>query len=129
MEWSILFIIGCVILGATGEILFKVGVSRLGEFSLGSGAEILSNLAKMAGSHLILAGFLCYGIAAVMWIYALSRLDLSFAYPMYALMYAIIPVAAYVLLREQVPVGRWVGILFIILGVYIVFQFGRTVPV
>ncbi|MDD1651931.1 MAG: EamA family transporter [Methanomicrobiales archaeon] len=128
MEWAILFIIGCVILGASGEILFKVGVGKLGEFNLGSAGEVLSNLVRMAGSPLILAGFLCYGVAAVLWIYALSRLDLSFAYPMYALMYAIIPLAAYFILKEQIPTGRWVGILLIILGVYIVFQFGRNVP-
>jgi drug/metabolite transporter (DMT)-like permease len=56
---------------------------------------------------------------------AISRLDLSFAYPLLALAFAINPLLARPLLGESIPLERWVGILVIWIGVAIISWTGR----
>ena len=65
-------------------------------------------------------GLAAYGLGAVLWLVVLSRLDLSFAYPLLALSYILIPLLSYLVLGENVPALRWVGIAVIFMGVVIV---------
>ena len=59
-------------------------------------------------------------ISVVVWIMALSRVEVSIAYPMLSIGYVVNAVAAYLLFGEAVGVQRLVGIGVIIVGVYIV---------
>jgi drug/metabolite transporter (DMT)-like permease len=53
----------------------------------------------------------------------LSRVNLSFAYPMIALTYVLVPLAAWLFLNEPaIPPIRWVGMCVIIVGVVLVAQ-------
>jgi drug/metabolite transporter (DMT)-like permease len=124
LSWPIGLILVAVALGVSGELLFKTGVGQVPNLDLTSIQGILSSIIAILSNPVILGGFICYGIGAVCWIFVLSRLDLSYAYPMYALMYAFIPIAAHFFLKEQIPTGRWIGILLIVTGVVIVFQVG-----
>jgi multidrug transporter EmrE-like cation transporter len=54
------------------------------------------------------------------WILALSRVEVSIAYPMLSIGYLVNAIAAYMLFGEAVGVQRLVGIGIIILGVYVV---------
>lgn len=125
LSWPIGLVLVAVALGVSGELLFKTGIGQVPTLDLTGIPGIASSVLAILSNPLILAGFVCYGIGAVCWIFALSQLDLSYAYPMYALMYAFIPIAAMVFLKEQIPVGRWVGIALIVTGVVIVFQVGN----
>ena len=55
-----------------------------------------------------------------MWILGLSRVPVIVAYPMLSLGYVINAIAAYYLFGEAVSVTRWLGIGFIIVGVWLV---------
>lgn len=56
----------------------------------------------------------------ILWLVAISRLDLSLAYPLLALAFVLNPLLARLLLGENIPWERWVGILVICIGVVIV---------
>ncbi len=124
MNWALILILVCVFLGVAGELLFKTGAISLKNVDLAISPGTLSSILAILRNPVIIMGFVCYGIASVLWIIVLSRLDLSFAYPLYALMYAFVPIAAMFFLGEHVPVGRWVGILLIVTGVITVFRLG-----
>jgi drug/metabolite transporter (DMT)-like permease len=115
-------------LGVAGELLFKSGAIQLPSLDFSSLPGAASAILSLATNPLILVGFCCYGVGAVLWILVLTRLDLSYAYPMYALMYAFIPLAAHFVLKEQIPAARWIGIALIVTGVLIVFRFGAAPP-
>jgi multidrug transporter EmrE-like cation transporter len=68
----------------------------------------------------ILGGIACYVVSLVLWILALSRVEVSVAYPMLSIGYVVNAVAAYYLFGEAVTATRLVGIGVIVLGVYIV---------
>jgi drug/metabolite transporter (DMT)-like permease len=50
----------------------------------------------------------------------LSRVPVSIAYPLLSLGYVVNAIAAHYLLGEAVTAQRWLGIGFIIVGVYVV---------
>ena len=54
------------------------------------------------------------------WIAGLSRVPVSVAYPMLSLGYVVNAVAAQYLFGEAVSMQRWLGIGFIVLGVWLV---------
>jgi drug/metabolite transporter (DMT)-like permease len=111
-------------LGVAGELLFKTGAMQISSLDFSSFPSALGVVASLLTNPRILLGFCCYGLGAILWILVLTRLDLSYAYPMYALMYAIIPLAAHYVLKEEIPAARWAGIALIVIGVLIVVRFG-----
>jgi len=64
-------------------------------------------------------GLVCYAISVVVWILALSRVDVSIAYPMLSIGYVVNAVAAWQLFDEPMVPGRIIGIGIIIIGVYV----------
>jgi multidrug transporter EmrE-like cation transporter len=125
MNYALILILVCVVLGVAGELLFKTGSISLKNVDLTASPKTLSSVLGLFGNPVIILGFVCYGIASVLWIIVLSRLDLSFAYPVYAFMFALIPLAAFLVFKEQIPVGRWIGIFLIVMGVITVLRVGN----
>jgi drug/metabolite transporter (DMT)-like permease len=59
-------------------------------------------------------------VSLVVWIIGLSRVPVSIAFPMLSLGYVLNAIAAHYLFGEVVTVSRWLGIGFIVLGVWLV---------
>jgi multidrug transporter EmrE-like cation transporter len=60
----------------------------------------------------------------VVWIVALSRVDVSVAYPMLSIGYVVNALLAMWLFGEAVSLQRWIGIGVILIGVTIVARSG-----
>ena len=78
------------------------------------------SVADRVSDSLVLGGLACYVVSVVLWIVALSRVEVSIAYPMLSIGYVVNAIAAYYLLGEQVTPLRFAGIGVIIVGVFIV---------
>jgi len=59
----------------------------------------------------------CTGLGMISWMLVLRRLDLSLAFPALALVYLVVPVAAFFVFREPLPPLRILGLLLILAGV------------
>ncbi len=108
-----------VLLNAVAQLLLKAGTNAVGAFEF-STANIVPVGWKIVTSLPILGGIGCYVVSVVVWILALSRVEVSIAYPMLSVGYVVNAVAAWYLLCEAVPPMRLIGIGIIILGVFIV---------
>jgi len=108
-----------VLLNAVAQLMLKAGTNAIGAFQF-SAANLGPIGWKVATQPFILGGLGCYVVSVVVWILALSRVEVSIAYPMLSIGYVVNAVAAYFLFGEAVGVQRLVGIGIIILGVYIV---------
>jgi drug/metabolite transporter (DMT)-like permease len=64
----------------------------------------------------ILTGFFLYTIGAILWLYVLSKFELSKAYPFASLGYIFSTGIGYLLLHESMSIYRLLGIGFIITG-------------
>ncbi|HET7396136.1 MAG TPA: EamA family transporter [Gammaproteobacteria bacterium] len=116
---SFLLVLTGVMLNAAAQLLLKAGVTRVGEIKLTLNT-ILSAGWKLAFEPHILGGLTCYVISVVVWILALSRVQVSIAYPMLSLGYVVTAVAAWWLMGESLSAIRITGIAVIIVGVYLV---------
>lgn len=108
-----------VLLNAGAQLLLKAGTNSVGQFAF-SRDNILPVGWQLATEPHILGGLVCYVISVVVWIMALSRVEVSIAYPMLSIGYVINALAAWWLFGESLTAMRITGIGFIIVGVYFV---------
>lgn len=116
MVKSLILIVLTVIINTSGQFMVKTGVNRVGAVGLGDPGSLLRALA----SWLVLGGFVVYFVSALLWISILSKTELSWAFPMLSLSYVLTALLSPVLLHEAVSAQRFVGILIICLGVFVV---------
>ena len=115
---SFALILTGVLLNAAAQLLLKAGTNALGVITP-TVAIALALAGAIATNPHFLGGFACYGVSVLVWIVALSRVPVSIAYPMLSIGYVVNALAAGYLFGEALDGGRWLGIGFIIIGVYL----------
>jgi multidrug transporter EmrE-like cation transporter len=119
------WILGGVLLNAVAQLLLKAGASNSGVISLDAGSAVLWRTAVGLAQHpYILGGLACYVVSVIVWIVALSRVEVSIAYPMLSIGYVVNALLAWWLFKEDVNAQRWLGIGVIIVGVVLVARSG-----
>lgn len=117
---NLILILITVCLNTTGQFMMKAGINKIGKIEL---SRFLDYLPRVVTSGFVLGGFFAYAVSAALWIVILSRAELSWAFPMVSLSYVLTAILSPLLLGESFSVQRFIGILVICIGVFIV---GRT---
>lgn len=113
-----------VLLNAVAQLLLKAGAGSVGPIA---GMSALRGVAFDLALHpAIIGGLVCYAISVVVWIVALSRVDVSIAYPMLSVGYVVNALLAMWLFGEAVTLQRWIGIGVILVGVVLVARSGAN---
>jgi len=107
-----------IILAVVGQTITKIGITKIGSFT---SMPIKDFIAKAFLSPLVLLGLFLYVISAVVWFMVLSKIDLSVAYPMLSLGYILILLISYFYLGEPLTLIKFIGVIFICGGVYLIF--------
>ncbi|HUW14522.1 MAG TPA: EamA family transporter [Anaerolineae bacterium] len=108
-----------ILLNVAGQLAMKRGMTAVGVVALqldrfaGTMGQALSN-------GYVLAGIAAYSVSAILWLVLLSRLPLSYVYPAISLGYVVVVLISWAVLREDIPPLRWLGVLAICIGVYLV---------
>jgi multidrug transporter EmrE-like cation transporter len=118
MNYLPLIMLG-VLLNAAAQIFLKEGMRRIGHFEF-VWANIVPIGFQVAGNLFVLGGLLCYVVSVAVWLLVLSRVEVSFAYPLLSVGYIVNAVAGYYLFQENLSLTRITGILIICVGVYFV---------
>ncbi len=116
---SFALILSGVLLNALAQLLLKAGTNSIGQPSL-SFENAISLAWRFATEPHILGGIACYVVSVVLWILALSRVEVSVAYPMLSIGYVVTSLAAWYWLGESVSAMRLIGIGIIVVGVFVV---------
>jgi len=119
-------ILTSVVLAGFAQITLKTGVNHVtatsgGELHLNAGS-----LRSLLSSPIVWGGLVLFGLSAIVWLFALSRASLSFAYPFAALSYVLILVFSVLVLHETVQPVRWLGVALIVGGIVLVAQTPHT---
>lgn len=104
-----------VFLAAIGQVAMKKGMD-------GIDINHFIELTKILTQNYVWVGLSLYGISTIFWLVALSKLDLSYMYPMISLGYILTTIFAYGFLHENIGLYRWTGILLIIGGVILIVR-------
>ena len=116
---SFMLVLAGVLLNAAAQLLLKAGTNGIGAFAFTADNLVPVGI-KVASNPFIVSGLGCYAVSVVVWIMALSRVEVSLAYPMLSIGYVVNAVAAWYLFGEALTAQRMIGIGTIIVGVFLV---------
>ncbi len=108
-----------VLLNSAAQLMLKAGARTLGSVAMGSGSSLMAAAWSAATQPWIVLGLVCYFVSAGLWIIALTRVDVTIAYPMLSMGYVIAALLAWQLFGEPLTSGRVLGIAIILAGVVV----------
>jgi len=119
-----LLIIASLVLTTAAQLMFRLGMQTSGlheVFSHAGELDLLGWLLSPA-ALVVIGGIACYGVSLLCWVVAISRFELSVAYPLLSLSYiSVYAIAVYWPgFGEQASITKLLGIGLIMLGVTLV---------
>jgi multidrug transporter EmrE-like cation transporter len=115
---AFVLVITGVLLNAAAQFALKASVRDLGAIALSLSGAVPTTL-RLAAEPWLWLGLGCYAVSVVVWILALSRVEVSIAYPMLSIGYVVNALAAWAWLGESMNLTKTAGIGIIILGVFV----------
>jgi len=106
-----------IVLAVAGQLLMKKGMMAFGSFPVN---QMLVKVFPMFLNPWVFFGFACFGLSSIFWLVVLSRMQLSFVYPMVSVAYVLVALFSLIFFKESVSLLRWTGIFVIILGVALI---------
>jgi len=108
-----------VLLNAAAQLVLKKGMTDIGHFSF-----TLENLLpiglKVAMNPFVILGVVFYVVSLAVWLMVLSRVDVSYAYPLLSVGYIVAALAGKYFFHEPLGLVRWAGIIIICIGVFLI---------
>lgn len=117
----IFLLIGIAVLAQT---LLKLGMKKIGVITEIKMSNLGPLILKMISNFYVPIGIFLYAMGSFLWLVLLSRLELSFLYPFGSLEYFFIFLVSYIIFKEKIKIGRIIGVIFIILGIFVISKFG-----
>ena len=114
---NFIFIISSVLLNAFAQILLKAGMKQFGNIDLKN--NIMNTCISIAFNPYIISGFIAYGLSILLWLWVLSKVDVSLAYPFQALGYIVVTILAWIIFQENINYIRIIALIFITIGLII----------
>ena len=121
---NLIFIITSVLLNALAQILLKAGMKNFSNIDLKN--NVIQTFISIAINPYIICGFISYGISILLWLWVLSKVDVSYAYPFQALGYIVVTILAWLIFQENINLTRIIALIFITLGLIILALSARA---
>ncbi len=109
----------CALMISSGQVLWKIAINRNGGL-INKNVSLLTNVMNLSLSPYMISGLLIYLVATVYWMYLLGEYEYSFIYPMISIVYVIGMIHASLILHESINPYKWIGVGFIVLGIFFV---------
>ena len=111
------FVVLTVLATVASQVLFKFGVKGFEQ----SGVSLYS-FNSLLSLHII--GGLFFSVISIMsWLIALSKLNLSVAYPFMSLTFPLVLICSIYFFNEPVSLMRWIGVVLIMSGLFLIGKF------
>jgi len=117
------YIVGTILFTVYGQLILKWRISKL-SFQLPDGLyEKLLGLIKLVFDPFIFSGFLSAFVASLFWMAAMTKFEITKAYPFMSLAPALVFLFGIALLGEAFTWGKLFGLVFIIIGIIITLKY------
>lgn len=110
----IILFIAYILLSSSGLILFKLGANN---------PTLSINIYSLHINYSIklLIGILCYGLSFLLWMYIVSKSNLTIALPLsVALVNTLVIIESCIFLKEKITLIQGTGIFMVLLGVFLI---------
>ena len=114
---QIIIIFAAAILTAVAsQLLLKRGMVDLAGLSF-SLKNVYLLVKHVFSSPFLLGGLFSYGVSFLLWLFVLSKIKLSLAYPITSINFVLVLIASYYFFDERLSLFQYLGIVLIIIGV------------
>lgn len=113
-----LYIFGTVFFTVFGQIVLKWRMNGVGSLPEGISEKIIC-LMKLLIDPWIFSGYFAAFIASFFWMAAMTKFDISYAYPFMSSAFVIVFVLSVFLFQEAVTVSKVIGLLLIVSGIIV----------
>jgi multidrug transporter EmrE-like cation transporter len=118
-DW--LMVLGYVIFNSIGALSVKYAIGRAGKIPLDSMGSAVSYFLKLLMSPVLDLGIVSIAVSIIMWIMALSNLQISQAYPVaVGLNFLVVLIMALIFLNEKMTLGKAIGVLLLLISVFLI---------
>ena len=118
-----IYILGTLIFTVYGQIILKWRLSSL-KIILPEGLiQKLVVLIKLIFDPFLFTGFLSALIASLFWMVAMTKFEITTAYPFMSLAPALVFIIGVILLGETFSIGKVLGLLLIIIGTIVTVRY------
>jgi transporter family protein len=117
MAMAVALLIGA---DSASNILFTRGMKQVRQTGHLRLSQLLAVVLRVAKNPAVVLGVVCAATSFFTLLGLLSRADLSFVQPTFALGYVVSAVGAKYILKEEISPERWIGIAFICAGVALI---------
>ena len=111
------YILATILFTVYGQLIIKWRVNYLGDFPVNQ-TDKLKHAFFLIFDPFILSGFCAAFLASLAWISAMSKFELSYAYPFTGLTFALIIILSAVIFNESLTFFKVLGIGFIMVGIW-----------
>lgn len=108
-----------VLMSASAQLVLKLGVTDT-HLAMALKTDFIAALLAAISSPFIWLGLIIYGHSVGLWIWVLSKVDLSVAYPFVGLGFVVTMLFGMFFLQESVTPARAIGTLCIVVGCVLV---------
>jgi len=115
---AVLIVVACTLIGATAQVLIKLGAAQLHDSGL------LATAIGIFTIPTLFAGYCLYGIFCALLVYALRHAELSILYPVIALSYVWVTLLSVLIFHETMNPQKLIGVAVIVTGVAVLGRGG-----
>lgn len=116
------YVIGTILFTVYGQIILKWRISQLGELPEPL-FEKFKKLVFFLFDPYIFSGFVSAFIASLCWMAAMTKFEITKAYPFMSLAPALVFLIGVLFLNEEFTWGKVIGLILIILGTIVTVKF------
>ncbi len=118
---QLLVILITVFMSACAQLLLKLGMDKI-EVSGGFLSNGMSSLFQAVLSPMVFAGIFIYGVSVLVWLWVLSKVDLSIAYPFVGVSFIFTLIFGVLFLQESLNVYKLLGTVLIASGCFFIVK-------
>ncbi|MFC4618826.1 EamA family transporter [Camelliibacillus cellulosilyticus] len=115
------YIFGTILFTVYGQLMLKWRMNRFGALPEGTVDKLLF-LLKIVFDPFVFSGLASAFIASLFWMAAMTKFELSFAYPFMSLSFVLVFILSAVLFHEAVTWHKVIGLAFVMAGIIISSQ-------
>ena len=121
LSWGMIVL--SVLFNAYGVFVVKLRLNELGEIKLDSLKSFFAYLFLMLKSKLVLGGIILFFIAPFLFVIALSRMEVSVAYPVQVVLnFLFLLLLAVIFLGEGITLTKAVGIALALASIFFLYK-------
>lgn len=121
LSWGMLFL--SVLFNAYGVFVIKYKINELGEIQLNSFRIVINYFIALLKSPLVISGVALFFLAPFLFAIALSRMEISIAYPaQVGLNFIFLLLLAFIFLGENLTINKIIAISLVICSIYFLYK-------